>query len=109
MLRTLTMAVPFALICGCFQNHVPGSVESGEPGFAGDMAPLDMVAVHASAEREALGRAESPSLRRSFLKGYFETRNRSFPVDVEQAIAGRPTDHPVYVWAGNDVARKKTD
>ena len=45
-------------------------------------------------------RAPDGSLRRPFLGGAFVTYNQEMPVDIDQAIAGEPTDHPVVVWAG---------
>ena len=45
-------------------------------------------------------RAPDGSLRRPFLGGAFVTYNHETPIDIDQAIAGEPTDHPVVVWAG---------
>jgi len=61
-----------------------------------------MKAVHEAEERAAESRPESPAIRRAFLRGHFETRNTAFPVEVDQAIAGAATDHPVIVWAGSE-------
>ncbi|MEJ7735703.1 MAG: hypothetical protein WKG00_41755 [Polyangiaceae bacterium] len=47
---------------------------------------------------------ERPSARVPFLGGAFVTWAESMPVEVEQAVAGRPTDRPVVVWAGLDAA-----
>jgi hypothetical protein len=46
-------------------------------------------------------RAPDGSLRRPFLGGAFVTWNGEMPIDIDQAIAGEVTDHPVVVWAGN--------
>jgi hypothetical protein len=50
-------------------------------------------------EREGRAvRAPDGSVHVPFLGGAFVTHNREMPVEVEQAIAGEPTDHPVVVW-----------
>ena len=63
-------------------------------GGAADSIPLDP-------PRSTAVRAPDGSIRVPFLGGAFVTRNRAMPPDVEQAIAGEPTDHPVVVWAGD--------
>jgi len=45
--------------------------------------------------------APDGSLRVPYLGGAFVTYNREMPIEVEQAIAGLPTDRPVIVWAGD--------
>ena len=45
--------------------------------------------------------AADGSLRVPYLGGAFVTYNREMPIEVEQAIAGIPTDRPVIVWAGD--------
>ena len=45
--------------------------------------------------------APDGSLRVPYLGGAFVTYNREMPIEVEQAIAGIPTDRPVIVWAGD--------
>ncbi len=47
------------------------------------------------------------SVRVPFLGGAFVTKNREMPVDIEQAITGEPTDHPVVVWAGGDTGSRR--
>jgi hypothetical protein len=42
-------------------------------------------------------RAPDGTVRVPFLGGAFMTRNREMPIEMEQAIAGEPTDHPVVV------------
>ncbi|WP_394827439.1 hypothetical protein [Pendulispora albinea] len=106
----LWMAAAFAASWAC-GSPPAGSGESGDhragpQGINVPKAPimgaLDMPAVHEAEERAAAERPESPALRRQYLNGYFQTRNAEFPVEVEQAIAGVPTDHPVMVWAGSN-------
>jgi len=46
------------------------------------------------------------SVRIPFLGGAFVTKNHEMPVEVEQAIVGEPTDHPVVVWAGDGVGSR---
>lgn len=60
-------------------------------------------AVHATTTIDVAPPASTPPIRRAFLGGYFETKNTSFPVELDQAIAGKPTARPVVVWAGLDV------
>lgn len=43
------------------------------------------------------------AVRRPFLGGAFVTWAQEMPVEVDQAIEGRPTDRPVVVWAGTDL------
>jgi len=63
------------------------------------MGALDMTAVHEAEERAVAERPASPSIRKPFVGGYFETRNKEFPFEVEQAMAGKRTEHTVIVWA----------
>ncbi|MDB4993255.1 MAG: hypothetical protein JWM74_687 [Myxococcaceae bacterium] len=60
-------------------------------------------AVHATTTVEIAGHTDAPPIRRAFLGGYFETKNTSFPAELDQAIAGKPTARPVVVWAGLEV------
>jgi hypothetical protein len=48
--------------------------------------------------RERPVQVSDGSVRLPFLGGAFVTHNREMPVEVEQAVAGEPTDHPVVVW-----------
>jgi hypothetical protein len=66
-------------------------------------------AVHATTTIEIAAPAapgDAPPIRRAFLGGYFETKNTSFPVEIDQAIAGKPTARPVVVWAGLDMQQQ---
>ena len=67
--------------------------------IGGADAPPDQ---QGAGERGSANTARAPdgSLRRPFLGGAFVTYNQEMPVDIDQAIAGEPTDHPVVVWAG---------
>ena len=62
----------------------------------GDRAEAPSFGASAVAEHAADG-----SVRLPYLGGAFVTRGPEMPIEVEQAIAGRRTDRPVVVWAGD--------
>jgi hypothetical protein len=66
-------------------------------GDTDDKSELDE---QARPQTAAVVRAPDGSLRVPFLGGAFVTRNREMPIEIQQAIAGLPPDHPVVVWAG---------
>ncbi len=87
----LVAAAAVGLLLGCVGN-VDG---------AGDDSPGDPPVAR---------RYPDGSVRIPFLGGAFVTKNGEMPVEVEQAIAGEPTDHPVVVLAGDGAgtrARKR--
>ncbi len=92
----LLFAMAASVSCGA-----PPS-EQGEEARAplpAAMGPLDMSAVHEREEAAQSARPEPASIRRPFLGGYFETRNKEFPAEVEQAASGQRTDRAVIVLA----------
>ena len=97
----IASALLFVTGCVVSPESLPGSASGpstdSSPESAGD-APL---------ARRVL-RADDGSLRVPYLGGAFVTRSAEMPIEVEQAIAGVPTNRPVIVWAGldRDVARE---
>lgn len=87
MRRTLLVLGAAMVAMGC------GGVD-GANG-AEENAPADPQA-------KEVERAPDGSIRRPFLGGAFVTYNHEMPVDIDQLLAGEPTDHPVvvFVWAG---------
>jgi hypothetical protein len=63
--------------------------------------PGDDAADDEPAALPAAVRAPDGTLRVPYLGGAFVTKNREMPIEVQQAIAGEPTDHPVVVWVGD--------
>jgi hypothetical protein len=90
---TLLIAASALFVTGCVVSP------DTEAETAATAAPAS--ATHVPLARKVV-RAPDGSLRVPFLGGAFVTYNREMPVEVEQAIAGIPTDRPVIVWAGLD-------
>ncbi|WP_394841676.1 hypothetical protein LZC95_31960 [Pendulispora brunnea] len=90
--------------CGSPGSSMGNTAGEGAPAAypAATMGALDMSAVHEAEERIAAERPDSPAIKRTFLRGHFETRNSEFPIEVEQAMAGVRTDRPVIVWAASE-------
>jgi hypothetical protein len=82
-----------ALGCGGVPDGTGSEASAGDRVEVGEMASG---ARHSQTVRGADG-----ELRRAFLGGAFVTRNTEMPVEIDQAIAGEVTDHPVVVWAGD--------
>jgi len=91
----LLLAMAASVSCGA----PPSSGQGEEPRAPVAMGPLDMGAVHEREEAAQSARPEPASIRRPFLGGYFETRNKEFPVEVMQAASGQRPDRAVIVLA----------
>ena len=91
---TLLIAASAVFVTGCVAT--PDTAAETAATAQGSAVPLARKVV----------RAADGSLRVPYLGGAFVTYNREMPIEVEQAIAGIPTDRPVIVWAGLDLDRK---
>ena len=96
----LLLFVGLGAACGGETSLSPPTTAPATAPASAPEASRDLGSAAGAASLVPVRRAADGSLRVPFAHGELATWSSQMPRDLEQLSAGRPTDHPVVVWAG---------